>query len=80
MELVPSKMSDPTGKIKVTKEKEIEMEFEKTHTELVNELEALVMAENPNKQHLLHSMMYGTLLAHITKEQLQYIIDLRKMS
>ena len=51
---------------------------EKTHSELAKELEELVMAENKGKEHLTHSIMYGTLLAYITKEQLQQAISLRK--
>lgn len=49
---------------------------EKTHSELVAELEALVMADK--EQQMKHPVMYGTLLAYITKEQLQQAIDLRK--
>lgn len=69
-------MSYPNAKIKVTKEKEIEME--KTFTELQQELEELVMADK--KPEMKYPVMYGTLLAYITKEQLQHAIDLRKMS
>lgn len=68
-------MSAPNAKIVVTKEMENKMEFEKTHSELVAELEVLVMANQ--KPEMKYPVMYGTLLAYITKEQLQHAIDLR---
>lgn len=50
-------------------------ENEKTHSELVAELEALVMANQ--KPEMKYPVMYGTLLAYITKEQLIHAINLR---
>lgn len=50
-----------------------------TFRELVNEFEALVIAEYPNETlATTYARCYGILLAHTTKDQMNQIIELRK--
>lgn len=56
-----------------------EQTHEPTFSELREEFEALVIAENPDDSLALnYTRCYGILLAHITKDQMSQIIKNRK--
>jgi len=69
-------MSAPTAKMET--QKEMENKMEKTFTEIQNEIEAIVKAQNPNRLDLTYAILWGIAVAHLTKEQMEKILENRK--
>ncbi len=71
-------MSAPTAKMETSKEMENKME--KTFTEIQNEIEAIVKSQNPNRLDLTYAILWGIAVAHLTKEQMENILENRKVN
>jgi len=69
-------MSAPTAKMETSKEMENKME--KTFTEIQNEIEAIVKSQNPKRLDLTYAILWGIAVAHLTKEQMENILENRK--
>ena len=69
-------MSVPTAKMETSKEMENKME--KTFSEIQNEIEAIVKEQNPNRLDLTYAILWGIATAHLTKEQMEKILENRK--
>jgi urease accessory protein UreF len=69
-------MSVVTAKMETSKEMENKME--KTFTEIQNEIEAIVKSQNPNRLDLTYAILWGIAVAHLTKEQMENILENRK--
>jgi hypothetical protein len=69
-------MSAPTAKMETSKEMENKME--KTFTEIQNEIEAIVKSQNPSRLDLTYAILWGIAVAHLTKEQMEKILENRK--
>jgi hypothetical protein len=59
-------------------EQEKEIEMEKTFSEIVNEIEAIVKAESSNLA-VAYAKLWGIATAHLTKEQVERILENRKV-
>jgi hypothetical protein len=70
-------MSVATAKLNLSKEMRNEMN-EKTFTEIQNEIEAIVKSQNPNRLDLTYAILWGIAVAHLTKEQMENILENRK--
>jgi hypothetical protein len=53
-------------------------QMEKTFSEIVNEIETIVKAETPNRLDLAFAKLWGIATAHLTKEQMERILENRK--
>jgi hypothetical protein len=69
-------MSAPTAKMET--QKEMENKMEKTFTEIQNEIEAIVKSQNPSRLDLTYAILWGIAVAHLTKEQMEKILENRK--
>ena len=69
-------MSVPTAKMETSKEMENKME--KTFSEIQNEIEAIVKEQNPNRLDMTYAILWGIAVAHLTKEQMEKILENRK--
>jgi hypothetical protein len=70
-------MSVATAKLNLSKEMRNEMN-EKTFTEIQNEIEAIVKSQNPNRLDLTYAILWGIAVAHLTREQMENILENRK--
>jgi len=52
--------------------------MEKTFNEIQKEIEAIVKAETPNRHDLAFAKLWGIATAHLTKEQMETILENRK--
>jgi urease accessory protein UreF len=71
-------MSVPTAKMETSKEMENKME--KTFSEIQNEIEAIVKSQNPNRLDLTYAILWGIAVAHLTREQMEKILENRKVN
>ena len=51
---------------------------EKTFTEIQNEIEAIVKSQNPKRLDMTYAILWGIAVAHLTKEQMEKILENRK--
>jgi hypothetical protein len=70
-------MSAVTAKLNLSKEMRNEMN-EKTFTEIQNEIEAIVKSQNPKRLDMTYAILWGIAVAHLTKEQMEKILENRK--
>ena len=70
-------MSVATAKLNLSKEMRNEMN-EKTFTEIQNEIEAIVKSQNPKRLDMTYAILWGIAVAHLTKEQMEKILENRK--
>jgi hypothetical protein len=59
-------------------QKEMENKMEKTFTEIQKEIETIVKAETPDRLDLAFAKLWGIAVAHLTKEQMEKILENRK--
>ena len=59
-------------------QKEMENKMEKTFSEIQNEIEAIVKSQNPNRLDLTYAILWGIAVAHLTREQMEKILENRK--
>ena len=69
-------MSYPTDIMEI--QKEMENKMEKTFTEIQKEIETIVKAETPDRLDLAFAKLWGIAVAHLTKEQMEKILENRK--
>jgi hypothetical protein len=65
-------------RLQLNYEQEKEIEMEKTFSEIVNEIEAIVKAESSNLA-VAYAKLWGIATAHLTKEQVERILENRKV-
>ena len=65
-----------TAKMEI--QKEMENKMEKTFGEIQKEIETIVKAETPDRLDLAFAKLWGIATAHLTREQMEKILENRK--